>query len=72
MDPTPDLTGQQQKKVPKHEGLATLMFHSVENACENLISWSSMKQIGSSEHLPIAICINERTQMGSVYKGQLR
>ena len=29
-----------------------------------------MEQIGSSDHLPIAICINERTQMGSVYKGQ--
>ena len=41
-------------------------------AWESLISWSTMEQIGSSEHLPIAICINKRKQMGIIYKGQPR
>ena len=31
-----------------------------------------MEQIYFSDHLPIEICINERTQMGSVYNGQPR
>ena len=37
-----------------------------------MISWSNMEQISYSDHLHIAICINKRIQMGSVYKGQSR
>ena len=41
-------------------------------AWESIISWFAMEQIGYSDHLPSAICINEWTKMGSVYKDQSR
>ena len=41
-------------------------------AWQSLISWWTMEKIGSSDDLPIAICINERTHTGNIYKGQSR